>query len=892
MGLFSLKKTVTVSSVIYNMAGAEDKRNNYLKSTVIGSILNGDDSSQTLSEDLTNSYLNGPGLNFRRYADWVQSSGYNSMLGMTSGKLYLSNTIDSAVLVSQIPAPLGSSVVLQMSELGFADFSWWADQYVTENYPDRLNTDYESDMDEEANIISIKWADDSVTSFTPVGFDDDNDYIYASYFLTSGDVVGPIVPGVPVVLDPTDPFLPTIDWTTVSTSTVPTTASLNTTVDTLVTYSDGRPDENSTTTTPSTKTYNVIDDRYSKSEFQGISFSGSSLVLTTLDSYRFDYQTGSVITLAPVVNTVSETLPDGTVKTTKTTTTAQDVQISRGYRIDTQEVVSGSSSAKIFIYGKGTGNADLDAMFQSTTSDGEYFPPIPVRVDNDMIDDSRFDPYFDQISKAYKKATRSKFSKFLSNIKENNDLGDIDYGYCSFGVSLNVQDQASRKYIYTFFQKQLESIGNDPAYAEFKVKLAIAQASQVDYNAWLAAQENPLDPLYGTKAPDYIPTPSLPTTSVQVRTSNLFNYNMIVSWTDLSEFTGSGVLDPTRKIGDIWITFGTDDTYDQVIINGSNEAAETSLTVEHMIINYQETATTWRTMNVWGCSHKNKIYKGKAVNISAKSAMNDTEESGFLIPLQKELYKSISLVDATQMSLACSYLVFNCYQVTKQKWYASSIFKVIVIIVIIVISIFFPPTAGLLGPAATVGAAVGLAGTAALIVGTIANMIAAMVLMSVIGKVSTAVFGDKIGSIVGSIVSVIAIAYGTSASSGVGMTQSFSNLTEASNLIALSNSAGQGYAGYIQASAQETLQKTQDLLSEYSDKMKEISSAYKELYGEGSTGLIDPLWFTDAAGINGTESLDSFLDRTLMTGSDIANMSIILIERFASITTDPTISME
>ena len=891
MGLFSLKKTIKVSSTLYNLAGEENERNNYLKSTVIGHTLNSYSSGQSLTEDLVNSYLNGPGINFRRYSDWCKSSGYNDMLGMLGGKLYLNAEINIDVLASQIPAPEGSSVILQSSEIGFADFSWWADQYIADNYPDRINSNYEVAMDQVSTTISITWEDGSVSSFAPEGFDDNGEYIYASYFLSYDDVTGPMAAGVPILLDPEEGFLPTAGWSVVSGSSVNTPVDLTTTVNTLVEYSDSRPSESDTTLSTATDSFFTIDAQYHKSDFQGSSSSGSSLLLTTINSYRFDYQTGNVTTGSPAISTISETLPDGVLKTTTTTITPEVIEIAKGYRIDSQEVVGGSSSLKIFIYGKGSGNTVLDEMFQATQSSGEYFPPVPVRVDNDMIDDDRFAEYFDQISKAYKKATRSKFDKLLDSVKDNKSLGDIDYGYCSFGVPLNVKDKKSRKYIFAFFEQILEAIGNDPAYEKFKADLAEAQESQNEYNAWLEAQSNPRDPLYGKPAPKLISTPPLPVSSLQVRTSNIFNYNMIVSWSGLSQYSGSGILDPAYKSGDVWITFGDDLFYDQVIVNGSNSATTNSLTVEHMIINYQETASKWRSINVWGAKHKNKIYKGYAVDTSAKSAINDSEDSGFLIPLQKELYKSISVVDATQMSLACAYMVFNSYTVTKQKWYQSAVFQIIVIVAIIVVSVFFPPTAGLLGPAAALGATVGLSGVAAIIAGTVANMVASMVLMSVIGKVSTAVFGDKIGAIVGPILSVIAIAVGTSVSSGLSMTQTLNNLTEAKNLIGLTDSVGHGFAGYMKASAMETMQKTQAMLLEYSKKMAEISAANDELYGVGGEAFIDPLLFTDSSDSDSGESYESFMKRTLMTGNDIANLTLAIVENFANITTDSNLSM-
>ena len=71
------------------------------------------------------------------------------------------------------------------------------------------------------------------------------------------------------------------------------------------------------------------------------------------------------------------------------------------------------------------------------------------------------------------------------------------------------------------------------------------------------------------------------------------------------------------------------------------------------------------------------------MDISAKEALEDVEESGFIIPLHEGVYRAMGLKDSTQMATACSFMVFNCYQVVKKKWYQTGIFKIILVVILI-----------------------------------------------------------------------------------------------------------------------------------------------------------------------------------------------------------------
>ena len=115
MGIFGSRKKTYVSSVVYNMAGDELKRPNYLKTTVLSSILNG---RPSISDDIVGSYLEGPGMRFRSFYKWADRTDYNDVIGLVTGTILTGNNLDQEVLVDELPVSLGSTANLQTARIG------------------------------------------------------------------------------------------------------------------------------------------------------------------------------------------------------------------------------------------------------------------------------------------------------------------------------------------------------------------------------------------------------------------------------------------------------------------------------------------------------------------------------------------------------------------------------------------------------------------------------------------------------------------------------------------------------------------------------------------------------------------------------------------------------
>ena len=889
MGLFSSKKKTYVSSVVYNLAGEEAMRPNFLKTAIIGNVIS--NSGRSVADVLNNSYLNGPGIRLRNFARWADTSGYNDALGIVTGSIVVGNTIDLAVLADEIPHGPDETVSIQSAEIDGADYTYWVDQYMLENHPDLLDTNYISNFNELTNEITIVFADASVETFTPVNYDDLGRYLFVTYNLIGGEVIDPVETGSVITLDPGDPFPDTTGWTLNSLSTTPNATVLTTKVQTVVTYSDGSPGSDDTVTTDEDVEWSEIHGEWERTDYMGQDPITDSIY--SVRSIMYQDQVGAVVTDVDV-DVTNEDIGGGVIKTTTVTTTTEILELTRTYRIDTQKITHQSRSpTTMLIYKKGDGNATLDAMFAPPESTGEFYPFIPVRLDNEFISESYLPEIYELSKRALRRATTGNFDDIVENVADNENLKDIDYTYVTFGVSLNVDENASRRYVYEFFQTILEDAGltEDGDYESWISSQQAAEDSVQAWNEWKEAQSDPMDPLYGTPEPTVYSYPQIPTRSIRVASSNntTMNYDMTIQWNNITEVVEFGLGKPDAKKGELWFEIGADDTYTQIVYTG-RLPLPTEIEVSNITLFWQDEETRYRKLMFSGLKHINMIYRGKAVEITAKEALEDAEESGFIIPLHQLIYKQIGLKDGTQMSTACCFLVFNCYKVVKKKWYQSSWFRVLIVIVAIVVTIYMPGAvgasgSGLLGGNAAVGAAIGFSGSTAAIVGAVANAVAAMILVNIVQRGAVALFGDKLGAVIGAIAGIVALQVGTAMVNGASLSSSFGSLMRADNILKLTNAAGKGYMGYLSAENQEIMAKTQDLIEGYNTEAKELQDKWYETFG-ASHGIIDPTVFTNSTNSLGfsPEDQDSFLSRTLMSGSDVAQMSLDLLSNFVDIT--------
>ena len=545
----------------------------------------------------------------------------------------------------------------------------------------------------------------------------------------------------------------------------------------------------------------------------------------------------------------------------------------------------------LFIYERGMGSPALDAMFSRATSTGEYLPFIPIRHETKFLSSSYKPAVYDEAVKAYKKATGAKLSELIEDISENPDLDEIDFAYIMFGVSLNIEDMASRRYMFSYFKHLVmnQMVGAN-VFNQWAANQPVVTAGIDAWLAWYALQETrPVGQALTGPAPERPTLSSMPGNSVIIQDNGpaATGLKMEMTWQSMSHVILAGVGKPEAKLGDVWFTFANSQ---EIVASAYSDDEAENLTVDTIEAYWQRTPGFYEKMVIRGLTHINHIYNGKSVEITAAQALVDIDESGFIVPIHYETFRQMSLVDSTQMATQCMNIVFNCYQIVKKKWYQRGFFKVLLAIAVIAISIFFPPggaavgsTVGLLGTAATVGASLGFAGLAAIIAGTVANMVAAMILTQLITFLSVELLGDKIGFIVAAIASFVALNVGMALRSGETLASAWASMTSSVNILSLTNSVGNAYSQVINSNTMDILQKSQAALDDYRKQSLELQENYAEQFGYG-TAVFNPMALTEVGESFFTEDADTFLGRTLMTGSDIAQMGNDLITNFVELT--------
>lgn len=882
MGLFGGTK-IAVASSVSNLAGPELLRPNYLKTTVLGNILTAPKTD--IPAAITRSYLKGPRIKLRNFFNWAATGTNYNDIGMFDQRIGGDIALDIEVIRDEVPQTVEEVIDIQLVETGVADVLWWAEEWVMVNYPEWADTLWTCNINEAADTITITWEDESTSTFTPTGFDKSNYYLRVVYQSSTENVENPVTTGTTYDLDPGDPWPSTSGWTLDSSSTVATSVDLDTTTTTTITYSDSTPGSSSSSTTTATESYDEYHAVYSQILYEGkdLVTSGADRIYSTT-SWRYLDQTAHIGTVT-ISTTTTEDIGGGVTKTTVVTTVEEIIILDRSHRTDSQEVVVKEWSApKTFIYAFGTGNTALDGMLVQTQDETyEFYPFIPVRIDNQFLSPSYAPSRYNLAKKAYKKAVDGDFDALVDKLAAHENLADMDYAWIVFGVSANVVENSCRRYLYEFFSKlknDQQSSAED--YALFQAEQAAYEAANITWNTWYNAQSNSSDPLFGTAEPIKPAAPAMPKSIFGFGTDVWFNYQVWISWNYIEESTGSGLAKPEAKVGEVWFGDANAETFGNLIGSGFFTNIYARI-VGEVYLYHQVSATSWRRLKIVGMTHKNYVYGGKFVETSLFDAIIDADESGFIVPLHEPTLKTMSMRDTTQMSTACVYLVINCYVVKKTSFFSALLSFVIVVLVFVALS-FINPAFGAAFAGGIGGAAagmLGLTGLAALIAAVAINALVAMILTAIISRVAIAIFGEKLGAVIGMIASFVMMQGLNSFASGNGFVVNFGSLSSAKNLIQLTSVAGNAVSAYMEGAALEKYQAIGDMTAEYKRQSEEFDQKYFAQFGLKG-GVIDPLGLLDHEEFF-AESPNSFLNRTLMTGTDIAQLSHLMLNDFCEI---------
>jgi len=911
MGLFSGKKTIVVSSTVYNMAGEEADRPNFLKNSVFGAVMS--DYDHYLGNVIVSNYLRGPGINQRNFFKWAERNSYP---GLPTYSALRELTVDSAVVAPFIPTPgTPADLVLAMQSASSisGDYEHIVEAYVLENYPNNYNTDYVSSYDLSANEITIQWEVSGSVTFSAGSYTPAKEYIVADYFHYLAASVGDLNTGSTTVGALSKPS--TSGYGLDGSSNRGVTRYNMTYDERVVTVYTGVPtlpaDTDVTTPESDYVDFDGLDETWSKITYEG--GSGDDEAVVNREHFLEIYEYRDVYTHNAIVSVVvNENTP--AAGQTETITTWRDGDWSRpiyDWRIDTQDTIVQETigGVQMFTYERGTGESTLDDLFEdaSTTAlQAEYFPFMPIRLNNVSITDAIYDDItgsglYEKTNRAYRRASGGgqRFSKLVDEVEDNADIDDIDYAFTHHGVAINVIEPACRAYMYDWLKGvSVHQTTNSSYMSGYASAVSTYVAEVTAMNAWVYAQGDSGRSGYGDAMPTRPKLDSISTTTVRLNCEDtqLTNLDMRVSWVNISESLHSGApTNPDTSVaaveGDIWMQAGTDLTWDVPTGQHPNILLKT-FNVEKLEMYWQTGSNAYKKLTIWGLVHRNYVYGGEEVKTMGQEGLADTDPSGFIIPLHYPTMKNLGIVDATQMATANTHIVFNCYEIVKQKWYEGFLGMLIIIIVVVVLSVIFAPAGaaaggGLLGGNAAVGAAMGLSGTAAIVAGAIANAVVAIIVAKIVTAGSTALFGDKWGAIVGAVIN-LAITMGAS---GAFSTESFGELMTAGNILKITSAIANGYNGYVQGSIAEMGDELEKKGEKYEDRMDEINKLIADLSGNDLN--FNPLYLTDSVKGNDTgedttgqyvtETLDQFIHRTTMTGSDIVDVTLSLVNNHADL---------
>lgn len=516
-----------------------------------------------------------------------------------------------------------------------------------------------------------------------------------------------------------------------------------------------------------------------------------------------------------------------------------------------------------WIYRYNTGNAVLDAMMIEAfgqTALGSFYPPIPFRFENQPVTADSPSPalvsLYPTAREAFRRAYGLNFDQVQDKImdeEQNPNLDDIDYIYSVQAVTFNTRENAGRKYIFKLFE--LAYLGTSNHSPSGKLNWFI----QWENNAW-ASQ-----------------TPPWKSLKVESLVEAVSNFRTQIKWAFMNKTTGTGLLKPDARVDEVWFEV----LPDPVTSRPYPSSYEFRGFSQEVALCWQETGDSWKKFVITGLQYNNYVYQFDHTVVTAKQALQLTDkDSEFLVPLHETVFNSLSLVDALQVGSSCSWLVFNCLEIHKAEWYESGWFKVILVVVIIAVSVVAALVTG--GTSLGVGGAAvagvltgsGLGVVAALIIAAAVDVLAGILISYLIGMVANEIFGDKWGPLIGAIVSFV-FSFGLNVGS---ITEAISALSSPNTWIALATATGNGVAGYVQGQANQVAEETAKMLQGISEQSAEVQRKYSELVGGVNNGI--DLGVLNQYRSDLTERPADFFARTLVTGSDIAEITLRQIADF------------
>lgn len=559
------------------------------------------------------------------------------------------------------------------------------------------------------------------------------------------------------------------------------------------------------------------------------------------------------------------------------------------WRIVMQIAIGGAPSVTRMYVDPGT-SVQLNLFLRnSTTQNRGTFPGLVLKKGmtkknkgNAWYDDWKFYSTFPISEATWKASTKYKTTKGYARrlgidleglkkaIKESPDEGKIDFVFVQPGTNIASPNQCAMEYHFNYFNRlRLSFPDNKPA-----------------FDAWLAKTGGLMTSDEAKRCPSQ---------SIRIRDPDDENkcVNMEIAWRYMTYEEKTGTL---AKPYETEVTRAGDGGLKNIMFRWGKGTKGVQYDFTKFYIRKRLTETTYAELMICGLWHENYVYDGKSVKSGIWDAYNDPDGdfgTGFIIPLEIEVYSTLSGREQLQLAQEALHIIFNCYKVVKEKWYQTGIFKVFMVIISIVVIIVTWGAAtpyvvalnstiygGLIaiGISVTIAAALAAVLTALIIV---AVMVAVQLVAKAAGEWAAEHWGPIWGAIVQVVVTIV-LTWGIGQLGQIYLNVPITPMTLAQQVMSAASMVFSTLATYTQYEMeviQEEYKKWNAGADERDSQMKLIEQMWEENFPEMS--LPAQIWFAPI------ERLDDWLLRTQSTGDALVNRLIAPIEYMCDITLTP-----
>lgn len=558
------------------------------------------------------------------------------------------------------------------------------------------------------------------------------------------------------------------------------------------------------------------------------------------------------------------------------------------WRIIMQVSIAAAPSVTVVYTDPGT-SAQLNLFLRnSTTQRTGTFPGLVLKKGmtkknkgNAWYDDWKFYSQFPISESVWKATTKYKTTKGYARrlgvdlqglkkaIKESPDEKEIDFVFVQPGTNIASPNQCAMEYHFNYFNRlRLSFPDNKPA-----------------FDAWLAKTGSLMTKDEAKRCPSQ---------SVRIRDpdNESKSVNMEIAWRYMTYEEKTGAL---SKPYEVEVTRAGDGGLKNIMFRWGKGTKGVQYDFTKMYIRKRLTESTYAELMICGLWHENYVYDGKSVKSGVWDAYNDKDGdfgTGFIIPLEIEVFMTLSGREQLQLAQEALHIIFNCYQVVKEKWYETGIFKVFMVIIAIVVVVVSWGTlsgvvAGIYGAVTTaltgiIVSATVLAAVAALITALI--VVAIVVGVQLVAREAGEWAAENWGPVWGAIVSIavtVALTWGI----GLGLESigiAMAPMTLVQQVVMISSYALSALSTYTQFAMEELAAekaKWDSGADARESQQQELERLWEENFPEMS--LPAQMWFQPV------EKLDDWLTRTLSSGDTLIYRLTAPIEYLSEMTLTP-----